>query len=198
MKAHLKTIVLASLAITVFLLPVIAAVVSGHSAFSGFLVSMTVLSSVLLILLIRAVWQRWREKRFINGLLEEDAETAAATDKQLAEELSRHWKEAMGDLKKSNLKNLGNPLYVLPWYMIIGEHGSGKTTALKNSGLTSTFASPQAVGMEGTRNCDWWFFEQSIIIDTAGRYALHQDEAADRDEWRIFLSQLARYRKKNR
>jgi fused signal recognition particle receptor len=29
-------------------------------------------------------------------------------------------------------------------------------------------------GISGTRNCDWWFFEQAIIIDTAGR--LHTRE----------------------
>ena len=197
MKKFLKIILITALILTAFFLPVVIANMLGASTLSGFLFSLSILSLVLLFLLFRAFWQRWREKRFINGLLEQDTASNGVTDKQLSEELSKHWKEAMGDLKKSNLKTLGNPLYVLPWYMFIGEHGSGKTTALKNSGLTSKFASPpQAAGMSGTRNCDWWYFEQAIIIDTAGRYALHQDEAADRDEWRLFLAQLAKYRKK--
>ena len=197
MKKFFKIIIISILLLALFFLPVIIAVMIGASALSGFLVSLSVLSLGLLFMLLRAFWQRWREKKFINGLLEQDAESTTVTDRQLSEELSKHWKEAMGDLKKSNLKTLGNPLYVLPWYMFIGEHGSGKTTALKNSGLTSKFASPpQAAGMSGTRNCDWWYFEQAIIIDTAGRYALHQDEVADRDEWRLFLAQLAKYRKK--
>ncbi len=197
MKSFFKYAALAVLALFLFFLPVLVAVMTGKSALSGFLVSITIVTILLLLLLANAFRQRLREKKFITGLLEQDTPTEGITDKQLSEELSNHWKAAMKELKKSSLKDHGNPLYVLPWYMVIGESGSGKTTALKNSGLTSNAAAPTSVsGLSGTKNCDWWFFEQAIIIDTAGRYALHQDEAADRDEWRLFLSQLAKYRKK--
>jgi hypothetical protein len=26
-------------------------------------------------------------------------------------------------------------------------------------------------GVGGTRNCDWWFTDSAVLIDTAGRYA---------------------------
>ncbi|HOO47272.1 MAG TPA: type VI secretion system protein, partial [Deltaproteobacteria bacterium] len=45
-------------------------------------------------------------------------------------------------------------------------------------------------------NCDWWFFEQAIILDTAGRYAIPIDEGRDKQEWQNFLTLLAKYRKK--
>ena len=51
-------------------------------------------------------------------------------------------------------------------------------------------------GISGTRNCDWWFFEQAVLIDTAGRYAIRVDEEKDKEEWQKFLSLLAKYRKK--
>src|SRR5579872_715516 len=64
-------------------------------------------------------------------------------------------------------------LYDLPWYVLIGPPGSGKTTALVNSGLQfplSRGATPAAIsGVGGTRYCDWWFTEDAVLIDTAGR-----------------------------
>jgi type VI secretion system protein ImpL len=35
-------------------------------------------------------------------------------------------------------------------------------------------------GVGGTRNCDWWFTNEAILLDTAGRYTTESD---DRDEW---------------
>ena len=66
--------------------------------------------------------------------------------------------------------------------MIIGAPGSGKTTALLNSGLK--FPLEQRVGkgalrgVGGTRNCDWWFTDEAIFLDTAGRYTTQDSDAA--------------------
>ncbi len=46
-------------------------------------------------------------------------------------------------------------------------------------------------GVGGTRNCDWWFTNEAIILDTAGRYTT---EEADHDEWVAFLEALNKYR----
>ena len=48
---------------------------------------------------------------------------AAASPRAL---LSRNWKTAVGALRASNLRRLGNPLHVLPWYMVVGRSGTGK------------------------------------------------------------------------
>src|SRR5690606_17745016 len=65
-------------------------------------------------------------------------------------------------------------VYQLPWYIFIGPPGSGKTTALLNSGLRFPLADRLGTdpirGIGGTRNCDWWFTDQAVMIDTAGRY----------------------------
>jgi type VI secretion system protein ImpL len=90
-------------------------------------------------------------------------------------------------------------VYQLPWYLFIGAPGAGKTTALLHSGLRFPLAerlgSAPVAGVGGTRQCDWWFTEQAVFIDTAGRYTT-QDSQADRDaqEWRLFLNLLRRYR----
>lgn len=86
-------------------------------------------------------------------------------------------------------------LYELPWYVIVGAPGSGKTTALLNSGLqfplAERFGAGSIKGVGGTRNCDWWFADQAVLIDTAGRYTTHDsDPEADRKAWEGFLTLL--------
>jgi type VI secretion system protein ImpL len=64
-------------------------------------------------------------------------------------------------------------LYALPWYMFIGPPASGKSTALRHSGLQFSALSGTGQGLQGlggTRNCDWWFTNAGVLLDTAGRY----------------------------
>ena len=152
------------------------------------------------LVFLKKVLGRRREQRFVNQVIEQDQhylKSLGDKEKKRSQELQDRWKEAMETLKKSHLKKYGNPLYVLPWYMVIGESGSGKTTAIKSARLSSPFAEvSRTSGISGTKNCDWWFFEQAILIDTAGRYAIPVDEGRDKDEWQKFLSLLIKFRKK--
>jgi type VI secretion system protein ImpL len=107
-------------------------------------------------------------------------------------------KDALATLKTAS-NSKGNYLYDLPWYVLIGPPGSGKTTALVNSGLKfplSRGATPAAIaGVGGTRYCDWWFTEDAVLIDTAGRYTTQDSDAkSDKQSWFAFLDLL----KKNR
>ncbi len=109
-------------------------------------------------------------------------------------DIQAKWKEAIETLRRSHLKKYGNPLYVLPWYMVIGRSAAGKTTAIKNAHLSSPFASPSPTATPGsTVDCDWWFFDQAVILDMAGRYAIGTE--ADAKEWKDFLGLLAKYKK---
>jgi len=47
-----------------------------------------------------------------------------------------------------------------------------------------------------TKNFDWWFFHDAVILDTAGRYAIPVDETTDIPEWKEFLTLVSKYRKK--
>lgn len=151
-------------------------------------------------LLIKRILLRRKEESFVREVIEQDeARMKGVAEKERGDlqELQQRWNEAITTLRRSHLRKLGNPLYVLPWYMVIGESGSGKTTAIKSARLSSPFAEVTRVsGISGTRNCDWWFFEQAIIIDTAGRYAIPIDEGRDKDEWQKFLGLLVKYRRK--
>ncbi|WP_441291158.1 type VI secretion system membrane subunit TssM [Sorangium sp. KYC3313] len=115
------------------------------------------------------------------------------------QELQRQVQGGISALKSSKLgkgKEHGNAaLYSLPWYVIIGPPGAGKTTALKHSGLVFPYAHPSngggVRGVGGTRNCDWWFTNEAILLDTAGRYTTEQD---DHEEWIAFLQMLLKHR----
>jgi type VI secretion system protein ImpL len=112
------------------------------------------------------------------------------------QELNDTFSQAIVALKKSKLGGRrGTALYALPWYMIIGPPAVGKSTALLRSGLKFPFSTSDRgsiKGVGGTRNCDWWFADQAILLDTAGRYT---SEDEDQEEWVAFLRMLKKYRK---
>lgn len=159
-----------------------------------------VLGIAIGVLLLRKLLLRKREQNFVQQVIAQDEariKTLSEKDRGEMKELQERWKEAVDALRKSHLRKHGNPLYVLPWYLVMGESGSGKTTSISSAKLSSPFAEvTRTSGISGTRNADWWFFEQAVIIDTAGRYAIPVDEGRDKDEWQKFLSLLVKYRKK--
>jgi type VI secretion system protein ImpL len=151
-------------------------------------------------LFLRRVLLRRKEQRFVQEVIAQDEARLKAVSGKERDELTAlqgRWKEAVEILQRSHLRKFGNPLYVLPWYLVMGESGSGKTTSISSAKLSSPFAEvTRTSGISGTRNCDWWFFEQAIILDTAGRYAIPVDEGRDKEEWQGFLKLLVKYRKK--
>ncbi|MES2757210.1 MAG: type VI secretion system membrane subunit TssM [Pseudomonadota bacterium] len=95
---------------------------------------------------------------------------------------------------KLGLNSGAAALYELPWYMIIGNPAAGKSSAVGHSGLQFPIAGSKAVqGVAGTRNCDWFFTTDGILLDTAGRYSTVD---ADRAEWFSFLGLLRKYRRR--
>jgi len=126
-------------------------------------------------------------------------------DQRVASELASieaRFKQAAAELNDARFPNPdGRPRAVdeLPWYVMIGAPGSGKTTALLNSGLRfplyKTESSASVPGVGGTRNCDWWFADEAVLLDTAGRYTTQEsDRKADAAAWFGFLALLKRYR----
>ena len=110
--------------------------------------------------------------------------------------LSGAMRDALATLRRARGKEGGDYLYDLPWYVIIGPPGAGKTTALVNSGLKFPLARGGAApapiaGVGGTRYCDWWFAEEAVLIDTAGRYTTQDtDTKAEKASWLAFLDLL--------
>ena len=157
--------------------------------------------------LLRTARSARRNRKLMEGLVGGARPRAAPGAHDLAQ-IGQRFEEAIALLKRSRLGGkralfgalFGRPfVYQLPWYVIIGAPGAGKTTALVNSGLEFPLAAKLGKkpvrGVGGTRNCDWWFASEAVLIDTAGRFTTQDsDHDADRAAWFGFLDLLVRYR----
>ena len=159
-----------------------------------------VLGGLILIALAVAAFDAFVKKgdKARGGAFEKDlardAQGGAGASKQevreAVKELSQKWTESLAQLKATGLQ-----VYSLPWYLLIGEPQSGKSTTLKNSGLEFPVGGDGLSGSGGTRNCDWWFANEAVILDTAGRFTFQEEAAPDAAEWSTFLKMLRKYRR---
>lgn len=165
----------------------------------------------VLVLLIVAAWvlrhvlalrrANRAQNQMVEGLLQAPPPAGPDASAEEVATLKQRFEEALAVLRKARGGKGRLNLYDLPWYIVIGPPGAGKTTALVNSGLRFPLGErfgPDAIrGIGGTRNCDWWFTDEAVLIDTAGRYTTQDSDAGvDRAAWLGFLDLLKRYRKR--
>ncbi|WP_342755289.1 type VI secretion system membrane subunit TssM [Pantoea sp. MBD-2R] len=164
----------------------------------------------ILFQLIPQLYRAWFNSKLLSNMQRSSADHS---EQAAAEELlGALFSEAASLLKKTHFtgpqqkKKRGwlqrfnaQYLYQLPWYIIVGAPGAGKTTALINSGLEfplgESIGRTALRGVGGTRHCDWWFTQEAVLLDTAGRYTLQESQRArDASEWQTFINLLKRYR----
>ncbi len=158
------------------------------------LAMLSVFGAFAVYLIARWMWTKRSGDKLVAELATHNAGSQAEID-----EIQHKMTEVLQSLKTSHLGagHRGNAaLYALPWYMIIGPSATGKSTLFANSGLHFPYANSNELhvqGFGGTRNCDWWFSDQAVLIDTAGRYTT---ESSDNKEWLSFLDLLKKHRPK--
>lgn len=134
-----------------------------------------------------------------NESLDDNAEVAKDENAQEVQALRQQMQDAIKTIRKSKIGDQTGKaaLYELPWYMVIGNPAAGKSSAVLHSGLKFPFMEKtnklSVKGVGGTRNCDWFFSTEGILIDTAGRYSVYEE---DRSEWLSFLNLLKKNRPK--
>ncbi|MFS0738576.1 type VI secretion system membrane subunit TssM [Sphingomonas sp. 1P06PA] len=132
-------------------------------------------------------------KKGADAIAAELAAPSAAD--QESQQLAQRMTEALGQLKTAAGKKNRDYLYSRPWYIIIGPPGAGKTTALVHSGLRFPFENQAFRGVGGTRNLDFMFADEAVLVDTAGRYTSQDSDASvDGKAWNSFLGLLKRNR----
>src|SRR5438477_5410025 len=155
---------------------------------------------ILLVLILGGYFLviAWRRKKRNAQLGGELAQHSAASPRGISDPGQR---ARLDDLRKkfetgvAEYRSRGKDLYKLPWYVIVGEPGSGKTEAVRHSnvgfppGMQDEF---QGVG--GTINMNWWFTNHAVLLDTAGRLMFEEVKPGETSEWKEFLTLL----KKNR
>jgi type VI secretion system protein ImpL len=180
------------------------------AAFEGWGIRLAIIAVILLLWAgINFALDIWRSRReaaliagateaaLIAGATQAAPDPAAVASAEEAAALEDRLTTALALLKRA--RGTAGYLYEQPWYVIIGPPGAGKTTALLNAGLRFPLAAEMGqgavAGVGGTRLCDWWFTEDGVLIDTAGRYTTQDSDATvDRAGWGAFLDLLKRTR----
>ncbi len=206
MLAFLKLRVLL-IALGLLLIAGLIWIAGPYFAFADYRPLETATARLIAIVLVIGLWaasvliKRLKANRASDQLVAAVVKQSEADARPSAEalKLRERFEEAVATLKAR--RRGGHSLYDLPWYVIIGAPGSGKTTALVNSGLKFPLEQRSGKGalrgVGGTRNCDWWFTDEAVLLDTAGRYTTQDSDAsADSAAWAEFLALLKKYRKR--
>ena len=158
-----------------------------------------------IVVVWRALSARNADRKIADGMADAKPAPSAPRDETMlralaeADALSARFRDTMKLLRRSGRRG-ARRLAELPWYVVIGPPGAGKTTALRNSGLHFPLADGQGeavAGIGGTRQCNWWFADEAVLLDTAGRYTTQDGDASvDGSAWNAFLGLLRRYRRR--
>ncbi len=85
--------------------------------------------------------------------------------------------------------------YRLPWFLMIGEADSGKTTALGNAGLNLPLGRPAEQVHGVKQGINWFFYDKGIVIDVAGDFILRTDgETSNERGWNTVSRLLQKHR----
>lgn len=146
--------------------------------------------------LVLAAW-RARVRRE-KAQATEDGQRLAVQEAAIAQDrktLLDRFKDAERVLRQSSLYGARNARsrQELPWYLLIGPQSSGKTSLLDFSGLDFPLNQAERKltrDTRGTRACDWYFADQAVILDTAGRLFSQSRPAVDASAWTTLLGML--------
>ena len=85
--------------------------------------------------------------------------------------LSERFVDAVKFLKKTYINTAQGKvkLDVLPWHIVIGRRGSGKTSFLTHSEVPYVLAK-KAKHIAPSRHCDWWVTNKVVLLDVPGSY----------------------------
>lgn len=115
-------------------------------------------------------------------------------------ELRHRFKDALRTLKRSSLYRGRSEKWRndLPWYLLLGPQGSGKTSLLDFSGLDFPLNRGEnqrlTKDVSGTRYADWYFADHAVLVDTCGRYLTQPDAQIDGRAWDTLLGLLRKRR----
>jgi hypothetical protein len=162
---------------------------------SALLIALSLLLVVLVVLLIRVLIQRERQEQLVRGL--EGPRPApggfvqtGARAPSVAVSLEERFRDALSEMRQHFGSREG--VYELPWFLVIGDVGAGKSLLLQECGLDVP-ARYARRGFGPTDSCEFVLANEAIALDTPGRWFRCASDR-DRDEWRKLLELLRRNR----
>lgn len=175
------------------IVPIMAGLALGKNLKSKLIIIGVIFVTLLVLLLIFMLIMSARKKKKGSQLSRALQKNADSGEVSGIESMRSNFGEGIDKLRKA-----GKNVYDLPWLLMAGQAGSGKTEAIRRSHAKEDFPpglNDLMQGVGGTLNMNWWFTNQGIILDTAGRVFEEKAQAGQSSEWQEFLKLLKRVRK---
>lgn len=175
------------------MLVVVLALLLNYSLFAGIITAGLLVGLLLLVIFGWRLIRRYRAKRQIKNLIQTENEKIAqsateAGSSQVQTTTNQKFKEFYQLLKRSKLNKNSAVLHQLPWYMVIGRQGAGKSSAIQRADLPAPFFQIE----HSPNSANFCPYNQGILIDTPGFY-LRDTHQIDKDA-KEFLKLLAKQR----
>ncbi|MDP3371398.1 MAG: type VI secretion protein IcmF/TssM N-terminal domain-containing protein [Candidatus Paracaedibacteraceae bacterium] len=177
-----------------------------------------ILVIIVILLFIMYVSNKKTEPDKSGEPAREDKTNYSADDKAIYEEiermpplggwisefLSRKGYFSVGELSLSFLRALSflkttfntyNYKYQVPWFLVLGTEGSGKSSLFESGGLHLPLGTPDFSKGKLKASCRWWFLQGGVYIELKGDLFIQKDNAKSKEKmWRSFIVLLTRYR----
>lgn len=152
--------------------------------------------------LITVLFLAW----FIKFIFFDDLSTttrlvSSETEKKL-QTLRGRFQGALEFLKKTVISKHGKQVALaqLPWYLMIGATGSGKTSLLANSNINFILAKqfkPETLHqIPASQHCDWWATRDLVLLDVPGAYLTQKEKSnAANPLWDHLLHLIQKHRR---
>ena len=144
---------------------------------------------ILITLLLTLPWLLfllWKYLRRRHSLKAQKEDVIEQDEKQRKQKLNEDWKQ----LWKKLYQRHGNNPYALPWLMMLGPNGSGKTEWLIDGGYERI----SGKGADLRSGIVFWLGESAVVIELTGHYYTLNKESQAEELWQYLIRLLKRKR----
>lgn len=87
--------------------------------------------------------------------------------------------------------------YQVPWFLMIGEASSGKSTILSNNGMGVPTGGFQDDLLDQDQGIQWWFYDDGVVLEPKGDFVLKANgRSSNETGWHNTIKLLKRFRPK--
>lgn len=154
------------------------------------------LGALLIIALglwLRRRWIAWRLRRRLARDMSQPVRSAGHP------ELDALWKSGVQSLSQSRLGRSGNPMYALPWLMVLDAVGptraTRRTSLLTHTRLATHRGATIAAPEDTASVLNWFFLRNSVVLEPGARVIDDSADAAG-SEWQRLLYWMLRTRRR--
>jgi len=191
LKSQLKT-TLKGLIPTSIVGGAVYAYISGQQmlALTLLIVGVVLLGLIGIFVLINKAATKKKANEMDGMISRHNSATGAAGGQVQLDDLRQNFAKGL-----QKFKDAGKDIYSLPWFVVVGEPGSGKTEAIRRSSVGFPPGLQDLLqGAGGTISMHWWFTNYGVILDTAGKLFFEETSQDLVSNWNEFLNLLRKCR----